>query len=83
MDPYLDTIPDERGEEIKSRIRERDGSDSKERPTKRARANTDALLSPVNDDQNIEERPGSGQSPILAQAVPCFAELAAAKYQSN
>ena len=57
MDPYLDTIPDERGQEIKSRIRERDGSDSEERPTKRARANTDALLSPVNDDQNIEESP--------------------------
>ena len=59
MDPYLDTIPDDRGEEIKSRVRERDGSDSanEERPTKRARANTDTLLSPVIDDQNIEEPP--------------------------
>ena len=49
MDPYLDTIPDDRGEEIKNRVMERDGSDSERRPTKRARADTSAILPPGND----------------------------------
>lgn len=49
MDPYLDTIPDDRGEEIKNRVMERDGSDSEGRPTKRARADTSAILPPGND----------------------------------
>ena len=53
----MDTTPYECGEEIKNRVRERDGSDSEERPTKRARANTDALLPPGNDEQNIEDTP--------------------------
>ena len=57
MDPYLDTVPDDRGEEIKKLGRERDGSDSEGRPKKRARADTSALLPPVNDEQNIEDPP--------------------------
>ena len=57
MDPYLDTIPDDCGEEIKKRVRERDGSDSEGRPTKRARADTNALLPPGSDEQEIEEPP--------------------------
>ncbi len=57
MDPYIDTIPDDHGEEIRKRVRERDGSDDEGRPTKRARANTSALLPPEGDRQNIEEPP--------------------------
>ena len=57
MDSYLDNIPDDRGEEFKKCIRERDGSDSEGRPTKRARADTSALLPPGNDEQNIEDPP--------------------------
>ena len=57
MDLYLDTIPDDRGEDIKELVRERDGSDSKRRPIKRARADTSVLLPlpPGNDEQNIED----------------------------
>lgn len=57
MDPYLDTIPDGRGEEIRKRVRERDGSDSEGRPTKRARADTSALLPPGGDGQEVDEPP--------------------------
>ena len=57
MNPYLDTIPDDLGEEIKKRVRERDGSDSEGRPTKRPRADTSAILPPGNDEQNIEDTP--------------------------
>ena len=57
MDPYLDTIPDGCGEEIKKRVRERDGSDSEGRPTQRARADTNALLPPGGDEKEIEEPP--------------------------
>ena len=45
---------DDRGEEIKELVRERDGSDSEGCPTKRARANNNALLPPGNDEQNFE-----------------------------
>ncbi|KAF6225543.1 hypothetical protein HO133_009543 [Letharia lupina] len=55
MDPYIDTIPDDHGEEIKKRVRERDDPDNEGRPTKRARANTSALLPPEGDRQDIEE----------------------------
>ena len=41
MDPYLDTVPDDRGEEIKKHVRERD-SDEEGRP---------------DDEQNIEDTP--------------------------
>jgi len=57
MDAYFDTIPDGRGEEIRERMRERDGSDSEGRPTKRARADTRALLPPGGDGQEVEELP--------------------------
>ncbi|KAK0510959.1 hypothetical protein JMJ35_006511 [Cladonia borealis] len=57
MDPYINSIPDERGEEIKKRVRARDGSDTEEQPTKRARADTSALLPPGNDEQNLEDPP--------------------------
>lgn len=46
MDPYIDCIPDDKGEEIKKRVRERDGSETEGYPTKRARANTTTLLGP-------------------------------------
>ena len=42
-DPYLDTIPTERGKDMIKRIRERDGLYGKGRPTKRAGADTDAI----------------------------------------
>ncbi|KAL8721791.1 MAG: hypothetical protein Q9225_001591 [Loekoesia sp. 1 TL-2023] len=54
MDPYTDIVPDDLGEVIRKRIRERDG-DSEGRPAKRARANTDALLPPESDEQEINE----------------------------
>ena len=57
MDPYLDTIPDDCGEGIKKRVRERDGSDNEGRSTKRARADTSALLPLGGDEQEIEEPP--------------------------
>ncbi|KAK3169991.1 hypothetical protein OEA41_009376 [Lepraria neglecta] len=57
MDPYLDTIPDDRGEEIRERVRERDGSDSEGRPIQRARADTSDLLPPGGDGQEVEEPP--------------------------
>ncbi|MCJ1306219.1 hypothetical protein MMC08_009037 [Hypocenomyce scalaris] len=57
MDPYFDIIPDDRGEEIRKRVRERDGSDSEERPTKRARADTSTHLPPEGDGQEVEEPP--------------------------
>ena len=55
MDPYIDVIPDGRGEDIKKYVRERDDPDNEGRPTKRARANTYALLPPEGDRQDIEE----------------------------
>ena len=57
MDPYLNLIPNERGEEIRKRMRERDGSDSEGRPTKRARAKSSALLPPGGDGLEVEEHP--------------------------
>jgi hypothetical protein len=57
MDLYRDTIPDDRGEEIRARVRERDGSDSEGRPAKRARANTSALLPSEGDRQEEVEEP--------------------------
>ena len=42
MDPYVDTVPYDRGEEIKKHVRERDGADREGRP---------------NDEQNIEDPP--------------------------
>ena len=57
MDRTFDIIPDDHGEEIKKRVMERDGSDSEERPKKRARANTSNLLPPESDWQNTEEPP--------------------------
>ncbi|KAL9133070.1 MAG: hypothetical protein Q9175_005747 [Cornicularia normoerica] len=57
MDPYIDIIPDDRGEEIRKRVRERDDPNNEGRPTKRARANTSALLPPEGDRQDIEEPP--------------------------
>ena len=39
------------------RVRKRDGSDSEERPIKRARVNTGALLPPGNDEQNDPPKP--------------------------
>lgn len=55
MDPYRDTIPHDRGDEIRKRVRERDGSDSERSPTKRARADTSALLPPGDDGEGDEE----------------------------
>ena len=46
MDPYLDTVPYDRGEEVTKRVRERDTSDNEGPPRKRARADTNALLPP-------------------------------------
>ena len=57
MDPYLSIIPDDHGEEIRKRVRERDGFDSEGRPTKRARADTRTLLSSGDDEQEVEEPP--------------------------
>lgn len=59
MDPYRDVIPDEEGEEIRKRVRERDGSDDEARPSKRPRANTSTLLSPTpeGDQQDIQVPP--------------------------
>lgn len=54
MDPYLDTIPDDRGKETRKRVRQRDGSKS---PAKHARANTSAILPPGDDGQEVEEPP--------------------------
>ena len=59
MDPYRDVIPDDEGEEIRKRVRERDGSDDEARPSKRPRANTSTLLSPTpeGDQQDIQVPP--------------------------
>lgn len=57
MNPFRDVIPDGHGEEVKKRLAERDGVDSDERPAKRARANTNALLPPRGDEQEDEEPP--------------------------
>ncbi|KAI4127372.1 MAG: hypothetical protein LQ338_003248, partial [Usnochroma carphineum] len=52
MDPYIDAIPDDRGEEIKNRVRDRDSSESP--PSKRPRADTGALLAPEGDGDDAE-----------------------------
>jgi hypothetical protein len=57
MDPYLDIIPYDRGEEIRKRVRERDGPDSEGPPTKHARANTNDLLPPGGDGEEVDEPP--------------------------
>lgn len=57
MDPYSDTIPDDQGEKIRKRVRERDGSDDEGRPKKRARADTGILFPPGDDEQDVEEPP--------------------------
>ena len=57
MDPYLSTIPDERGEEIKKRVRERDDTETEGIPTKRARSNTEALLSPELGEEDFTNPP--------------------------
>ncbi|KAL8823161.1 MAG: hypothetical protein Q9191_006118 [Dirinaria sp. TL-2023a] len=56
MDPYLDTIPNDRGIEIKKRVAERDGEDHNGRPVKRARAETLSLL-PEYSENVVEEPP--------------------------
>ena len=53
MDPF-DTLPYDRGEEIRKRVRERDGSDSEEPPRKRGRANTSTLLPQEDEDEGQE-----------------------------
>jgi hypothetical protein len=55
MDPYLDTIPYDQGEEIRKRVTERDGFDNEGRPTERARADTSTFLPPGGDGQEVEE----------------------------
>jgi len=57
MDPYFDPIPLDHGEEIRKRMRERDGSDSQGRQMKRARANSSTLLPPESDEQEVEYLP--------------------------
>ena len=57
MDLYSDTIPDDLGEEVRKRVRDRDGADDQGRPTKRARADTSALLPPEGDQPIIPEPP--------------------------
>lgn len=59
MDPYRDVIPDDEGEDIRKRVRERDGSDDEARPSKRPRANTSTLLPPTpeGDQQDIQVPP--------------------------
>ncbi|KAI9773114.1 MAG: hypothetical protein M1840_008235 [Geoglossum simile] len=54
MDPYLDTIPDDRGEEIRMHVRERDGSNGEGHPTKHARVDICALLPLGGDGQEVE-----------------------------
>ena len=46
MDQYRDVIPDDRGEEIRRLVRERDGVNTEGCPTKRARAETITFLPP-------------------------------------
>lgn len=48
MNPYFNTIPDDRGEEIRKRVKERHGFDSEKRAAKRARADISAHLSSEN-----------------------------------
>ena len=57
MDLISSTVPDDHAEEIKKRLRERDGSDDESRPRKRARADTRALLPPGADGLEVEEPP--------------------------
>lgn len=57
MDPYVDVIPDDCGEEIRKRVRDRDSSGRQGPPTKRMRADTTSLLPLQSDDQDIEELP--------------------------
>jgi hypothetical protein len=57
MDLISSTVPDDHAEEIKKRLRERDGSDDESRPRKRARADTRALLPPGADGLEGEEPP--------------------------
>lgn len=57
MDLISSTVPDDHAEEIKKRLRERDGSDDESRPGKRARADTRALLPPGADGLEVEEPP--------------------------
>ena len=55
MDPYLNTIPYDQGEEIRKRVTERDGFDNEGRPTERARADTSTFLPLGGDGQEVEE----------------------------
>lgn len=57
MDPFTDTIPDEHGEEIRKRIRERDGPELEGPPKKRARADTLALLESEGEIAELNEPP--------------------------
>jgi hypothetical protein len=57
MDPYIDIIPNDHGEEIRTRVGRRDGSDSEGSPTKRARADTSTLLLLGGDGEEDEEPP--------------------------
>lgn len=55
MDHFIDVIPNDRGEEIRKRVRERDGSESKIYPAKRWKEDTSALLTPDGDEDEVEE----------------------------
>lgn len=57
MGPYLYTIPDDRGREIKKLVRERNEYDAGGPPTKPLRADTKSLLTPGGDEQKMEEPP--------------------------
>lgn len=57
MDLISSTVPDDHAEEIKKRLRERDGPDDESRPRKRARADTRALLPSGADGLEVEEPP--------------------------
>ncbi len=57
LDPYSDTVHDHHVEEIRKRVRERDGSDDEGRPQKRARADTGVLLPSEDEEQEVEEPP--------------------------
>jgi hypothetical protein len=62
MDPSLvDAIPDDHGDVIRDLIRDRDGSDSEERPRKRARTDTGALLPQEQNGQKTEESSQPGR----------------------
>lgn len=55
MDTYFNTIPYDLGEDVRKRVRERDGSDNEECPRKRGRADTGALLASEDDGQEVKE----------------------------